>query len=192
MTPFQDGGPGKAGEMPITERISQSRALDALVDRVRRPVTRLLRGRVRQVLGGRGLGHPLHPALIHLPVGCWTSAAVLELAGRRGGTTVLTAVGVAGAVPAALTGWNDWQSLSRPQQRLGVVHAASNVVAATLYAGSLAAGRRTRAGRALAWAGFAAAGTGAFLGGHLAYQGRDLGQPHPAAEQAQRHAVSHS
>src|SRR5688572_9214570 len=40
----------------------------------------------KNFLHGSALGHPLHPALIELPVGAWTLAAILdalELAGLR-------------------------------------------------------------------------------------------------------------
>ena len=37
-----------------------------------------LRGRLRDMLQGVWLGHPLHPAVIDLPIGAWVSAAVLD------------------------------------------------------------------------------------------------------------------
>jgi nitrite reductase/ring-hydroxylating ferredoxin subunit len=61
--------------------------------------------------------------------------------------------------------------MTKDRRRVGLVHAASNLVAVGLYAGSLAARLRGRGakGRALSFAGLSVAGLGAFLGGHLAY-----------------------
>jgi nitrite reductase/ring-hydroxylating ferredoxin subunit len=128
---------------------------------------------MRDVLHGVWLGHPLHPALVQLPVGAWTSSAVLDLLpGQRRASTTLVAVGTAGAVPAIIAGWNDWASLSTTQRRVGLVHAASNAAAVALYSASLAARLNGRhgLGRMLGWAGLSAAGAGAYLGGHLAYK----------------------
>ncbi|GGK23980.1 membrane protein [Pilimelia terevasa] len=171
---------------------------DARLDRVADP----LRARVRRVLGsgpadavlsGRWLGHPLHPAVIHLPVGAWLSGAVLDLSPRhRAAATLLTGVGLAGAVPSALAGWHDWAALSRPQRRVGLVHAGSNLLAVALYGASLAArrGGAPGVGRGLSVAGLCAAGVGAYLGGHLSYHGRHLTSPHPASDRADADAVS--
>ena len=64
--------------------------------------------------------------------------------------------------------------------RTGLVHAAANVAALSLYAASLAAPRRRAA--ALRLAGLAAAGAGGFLGGHIAYRqsaGANQAEPVP-------------
>src|SRR3954463_13323933 len=39
------------------------------------------RGPVKDALSGTPLGHALHPFLTDLPIGTWTSAAVLDLVG---------------------------------------------------------------------------------------------------------------
>jgi nitrite reductase/ring-hydroxylating ferredoxin subunit len=110
-----------------------------------------------------------------VPVGAYLSAAVLDvLPGRGSGryADLLVAVGLAGTAPAVATGLADFADLHEQQQRVGLVHAVGNAVASVLYAGSLVArlrGRR-RTGVALSFAGLAAAGGAAFLGGHLAYR----------------------
>jgi nitrite reductase/ring-hydroxylating ferredoxin subunit/uncharacterized membrane protein len=155
-------------------RLERASGLDRLGDQLQRAVFSVLRGRrIRDTLHGVWLGHPLHPALVQLPIGAWVSSAVLDLLpGQRRAATVLVAVGTAGAVPAAIAGANDWASLSREQRRVGLVHAMSNAVGMALYAGSLAArlGGRHGTGRALGLLGLAAASGGAYLGGHLAYK----------------------
>ncbi|WP_184539567.1 Rieske (2Fe-2S) protein [Micromonospora polyrhachis] len=155
-------------------KLERASGLDRVGDRIQSGVFAVLRGqRVRDFLHGVWLGHPLHPALVQLPVGAWVSGAILDLLpGQRRAATVLVAVGTASAVPAALAGANDWASLSREQRRVGLVHAMANTVGMALYAGSLAArlSGRHNVGRLLGFSGLAAASSGAYLGGHLAYK----------------------
>ena len=162
-------------------KLEQTAALDRVGDRLQRAVQATLRPqRVRDLLHGVFLGHPLHPAMVQVPVGAWISAAVVDLLpGQRRAATTLVALGTVSAVPAAVAGLNDWAELSRDQRRVGLVHAAANTVGLTLYAGSLAARLTGRhgVGRALAYLGLGAASAGAYLGGHLAYkQGAQVSQ----------------
>jgi nitrite reductase/ring-hydroxylating ferredoxin subunit/uncharacterized membrane protein len=148
------------------------------VDPVLRPLSNAVRALpedARDALHGTWLGHPAHPLMVQIPIGTWLSAAVLDLVpgrGSRRGAGVLIAVGLGAAAPAAWAGLADWAELRKPQQRVGLVHAAANLTALGLYGSSLAArlrGRRMR-GRALAYAGLVAVGAGGWLGGHLAYR----------------------
>ncbi len=162
--------------MPYTplDSIENATALDPVAASLSTALTKVLRpGRLKNLLHGVWLGHPLHPVLVQVPVGAWTSAAVLDaLPGMDAAADTLIAVGLAGVVPALATGWTDWSDLHEQQKRVGLVHAAANAVAATLYAGSLVSRRRGHrgTGRALAWAGYATAGLGSYVGGHLAYR----------------------
>ncbi|WP_433346279.1 Rieske 2Fe-2S domain-containing protein [Micromonospora sp. CA-111912] len=165
----------------LLTRIEQNSALDRVGDRLQRAVQATIRPqRVRDLLHGVFLGHPLHPALVQVPVGAWISAAVLDLMpGQRRAATTLVGLGTVGALPAAVAGLNDWAALTRDQRRVGLVHAASNTVGLALYAGSLAArlSGRHGTGRALAYLGLTAASAGAYVGGHLAYkQGAQVNQ----------------
>ncbi|MDT0306611.1 Rieske (2Fe-2S) protein [Streptomyces sp. DSM 44917] len=154
------------------DRVESARWADPLLMRLRGLVRSLPEG-TRDALHGTRLGHPVHPVLVQVPIGTWTSAAVLDLLpGRRRGAGLLVGVGLAAAAPAALAGWADWAELHKPQMRVGLVHAAANTVAVGLYAASLAArlrGRRMK-GRALAYAGLLTVSAGGALGGHLAYR----------------------
>ncbi|MEU6021167.1 Rieske (2Fe-2S) protein [Micromonospora sp. NPDC047134] len=158
----------------LLTKIEQNSRLDRFGDRLQRAVQGTLRGqRVRDLLHGVWLGHPLHPAMVQVTVGSWMSAAVLDLLpGQRRAATALIAVGTASAVPSAVAGLNDWAALARDQRRVGLVHAASNSVALVLYGGSLAArlSGRHGLGRALGFLGLSAASAGAYIGGHLAYK----------------------
>lgn len=134
---------------------------------------------IEDVLHGTGLGHPLHPALTDLPVGAWTVALVFDaLDAWRGdeqlapGADTAIAIGLFGAVAAVATGLSDWQELDTKPLRLGLVHGVLNLSATLLYAGSLVlrgSGAR-ESGRTLAFAGYAACLTAAYLGGDLVYR----------------------
>ncbi|MEX5259663.1 DUF2231 domain-containing protein [Kocuria sp. CPCC 205263] len=120
------------------------------------------------------IGHPLHPLLTDVPIGAWTMAAVLDLAGGPStarAADVLVAAGLAAAVPTAATGLNDWFDTQGADRRIGLVHATANSVALTFYAASLAARLRGRrgAGRALALVGYGCVTGGGYLGGHLVF-----------------------
>lgn len=110
---------------------------------------------------------------MQFPIGAWLSAAVLDLLpGERRAARILVGAGLVGAVPSAVAGWTDWAELRRPQMRVGLVHAAANVTGVAFYAASFVArcrGRHMR-GRAWAFCGLAAVGTGGAIGGHLAYR----------------------
>ncbi|GAA3759762.1 hypothetical protein GCM10022402_42100 [Salinactinospora qingdaonensis] len=133
---------------------------------------RIPEGRFRDMLHGVPLGHPLHPPLVQVPIGAWTSAALLDLFPRtHRAATALINVGIVTALPAALAGTTDWSRQNRSHQRVGLVHAAANGTALGLYlASSLARIRGRRGwGRALAFAGLTSVGVSSFLGGHIAY-----------------------
>jgi nitrite reductase/ring-hydroxylating ferredoxin subunit/uncharacterized membrane protein len=156
----------------LAERIERAHALDPVISGLSDSVVRALpAGSRTDALHGVPFGQPAHPALVRLPLGCWTSAVILDMfRGTERAAAVLIAAGVAGTAPAAATGLADWSALHRDQQRVGLVHAVTQASAATLFLGSLAAraGGRTGYGRALSASGLALATAGAYLGGHLA------------------------
>src|SRR5207237_8212087 len=157
----------------LVTRLERMRALDPVSDRLRDLVLTVQSNqRLRDALRGVWLGHPLHPALVHAPIGAWLSAALLDaMAGQEKAATTLVAAGTAAALPSATTGAADWSALSREQRRVGLVHAWANLAAVGLYGASLAARLRGnhRAGRRLGYVGLGVAGAGAYLGGHLSF-----------------------
>jgi nitrite reductase/ring-hydroxylating ferredoxin subunit len=141
-----------------------------LARRIRRT---LRRSGAADVLHGVPIGQPAHPPLAMLPVGCWASAALLDLLpGNIRAARALIAAGIAGAAPAAATGIADWSELHREQQRVGLVHAASGATATALYSASLVArmAGRERSGKLLSLGGLTVAAAGGYLGGHLAFR----------------------
>jgi nitrite reductase/ring-hydroxylating ferredoxin subunit/uncharacterized membrane protein len=125
---------------------------------------------IRDLLDGVWFGNPLHPALTDIPIGAWTAAFALDLAGSEGADEALK-VGIIGAVPTALTGLNDWSHLKGDARRIGTVHAIVNSAGLTLNVLSLVARRSgmRRVGKVLSGAAYAGTLFSAHLGGHLSF-----------------------
>jgi nitrite reductase/ring-hydroxylating ferredoxin subunit/uncharacterized membrane protein len=158
--------------MGILDRVADAAALDKVIDPARRAVQAALPQPMKNLLHGTWLGHPVHPVLVHVPVGTWLSAGLLDLVPPlRPAATVLIGTGVAAAVPASLSGAADWSEQDTGVRRLGALHASLNTVALSLYIGSLAACRRGRGslGLALSYAGLGVATGSAAVGGHMSY-----------------------
>jgi nitrite reductase/ring-hydroxylating ferredoxin subunit len=156
--------------MGAISALEHAERLDKAVAAGQRVVQVVPDGRVRDFLHGVWLGHPLHPVLVQGAAGAWVSASIIglvpdsEAAARR-----LTAAGVMAAAPSVVAGAVDWSDQPPQHQRVGVVHACANVVAAALYGSSLVT-RTPRLSRALRLGGLAALGVSGFLGAHLSYR----------------------
>jgi len=167
---------------PIGHELFERIASFELVDGPAKTIAKTVRSlkapaKVNEALSGTWLGHPVHPLLILLPMGSWTSAVLLDWTGGDDAETaadLLIGAGLAAAVPTIATGYADWadtEPASDSVRRVGIVHAAVNATAAGLFGASLAAragGARGR-GKLLALAGISAIGVGGYLGGHLTY-----------------------
>src|SRR3954468_9623615 len=123
----------------LAERLGRTEALDQPAQRVAGVIRKVLKpGRVKDLLSGTWLGHPLHPLLTDIPIGTWTSAVILDLVGGRDAqraADLLIGAGVAAALPTAASGYSDWGDtvLGNPSaRRIGLVHAASNISALVL------------------------------------------------------------
>ena len=157
----------------VSDRLERAEGLDRVVGPVQQVVQKIPPGRFKDALHGVWLGHPVHPMLVQVPVGAFMSAAFLDALGRDGdGARHLIGLGLLASAPAALAGSADWAEQHEQQMRTGVVHAAANSAAISLYAGSLMARarRRTGLGKALGYAGLAAVAVGGLLGGDIAYR----------------------
>jgi nitrite reductase/ring-hydroxylating ferredoxin subunit len=155
--------------MQLISRLEQDSRLDPLVSAGQRAARLLRPGKVRDALHGVWLGHPLHPVLVQAAAGAWLSASVMDLAGDEAAARLLAAAGLAAAIPAAAAGTADWSEQHEQQMRVGIVHAAGNLLAAGLYGASLAA-RGPRLGRALRLGGLAAVSASGLLGGHISFR----------------------
>jgi nitrite reductase/ring-hydroxylating ferredoxin subunit/uncharacterized membrane protein len=133
----------------------------------------LRRAGLKRLLSGSWLGHPLHPLATDAVIGSWTMAAILDLDERSGeATDRLLGVGILAAIPTAAAGLSDWADMTEKRtRRMGLVHAAGNVVALSLNGASYLArkgGRRTLGRWLTAASGLPLAVSG-FLGAHMAY-----------------------
>lgn len=165
---------------PLAEKVEAMAGLDRVGKAVQDAVNAALPTKAKDALNGAWLGHPVHPLLTDMPIGFWTSAAVLDVLGGKGGRKAadrLVALGILAAVPTAATGAANWADFNEAKpRRVGVVHAAANTVALLCQVASYRNRRRGHRLRAKAWSagGLGALTVGGFLGGHLAY-GQGIG-----------------
>jgi nitrite reductase/ring-hydroxylating ferredoxin subunit len=174
--PARHSGTGRRrvpGLADAAYRVAHAQRLDPAARTLTTAVQRRVgTGTRADALHGVWLGQPVHPALTGLPMGFWTSAAVLDFVpGSQRAAKTLIALGLAGSVPAAAAGLADWSALHREQQRVGLAHGAADAGAWALFAGSLLARAtgREASGRMLALGGLATLTAGAYLGRHLAF-----------------------
>jgi nitrite reductase/ring-hydroxylating ferredoxin subunit/uncharacterized membrane protein len=133
---------------------------------------------LRNVLDGVWLGAPLHPALTDVPLGSWSAAATFDAVDLLRGEDSLAeaadaalALGILAAVPAALSGINDWSYLLGDSKRVGTVHALVNTSGLALNVASLALRRNGRRdlGRLISSVAYSGAIFAAHLGGELSF-----------------------
>jgi nitrite reductase/ring-hydroxylating ferredoxin subunit/uncharacterized membrane protein len=151
-------------------------ALDGLSGPVQKAVAAIVpdSSRLKDLLSGTWLGHPVHPPLTDVVIGSWTSALVLDVLGGKESAQAserLIAAGIVAAVPTAAAGLSDWADTRGGSSRVGTVHAAGNSTALVLHALSWVARRRgdRRRGLALSMLGYGVATFSAWLGGHLSF-----------------------
>jgi nitrite reductase/ring-hydroxylating ferredoxin subunit/uncharacterized membrane protein len=160
----------------VAERIVGVEALDAVAAPLQAAANTVVpqRSQLKDFLSGTWLGHPLHPPLTDAVVGSWTSALVLDLVGGEDSEPAadcLVALGIAAAVPTALSGLSDWADVRGGARRVGVVHAVGNTTALLLHMLSWSSRRRGARdrGKLLSGIGVAIASFSAWLGGHLSF-----------------------
>ncbi len=89
--------------------------------------------------------HPLHPALVHFPIACWSLATIADLASLWWGEPawrlagVLLIVGTVTAIAAMATGFVEFMKVAKDSPALGDInrHMLLVMSAWTLYAASL-------------------------------------------------------
>jgi len=135
---------------------------------------------IKNVMHGTAvLGHPLHPALTDVPIGAWTVGVIADwLFVATGRVPALAgdlalAVGVAGAILAAVTGYTDFHETEGHERRTAIVHGLTMSLVLLLDGVSLglrlgAPGTRFTA-IALSSGAWVFAVGGAYVGGHLTF-----------------------
>lgn len=139
-----------------------------------------------EFLQGKWMKHPLHPAIVHIPVSMWVGSFLFDLIALTGVapdilsrlSTYALGFGLLVALVAIPTGIADWWGIGKdkPAWQLGILHMAFNWVASLAFGLSLG----IRLGNnissppetlplllSLAGVGFISAG--AYLGGRMAY-----------------------
>ncbi|WP_304452645.1 Rieske 2Fe-2S domain-containing protein [Nocardiopsis sp. YSL2] len=153
--------------------IERDERLDPPASVLQRLADTVPEGRLRDLLHGVPLGHPLHPLSVQLPLGAWFSAALLDVlpGDHRRSAHALVNLGLLFALPSSVSGIVDLADQQERQKRVGVAHAAANGLGSLLFGASSAARAAGRHGwgRALTLAGLGAVAVGGSLGGHLAY-----------------------
>jgi nitrite reductase/ring-hydroxylating ferredoxin subunit/uncharacterized membrane protein len=160
---------------PVVHRVERATELDGVAGNLSGKISRVRSARMTDLLSGTWLGHPLHPLLTDLPIGCWTSAWLLDLVGGRSrheAARTLVGIGVVTAVPTAAAGLSDWADTVGEDRRVGLVHAAGNTAGLVCFALSWWARKRGHRGSGviLGMVGATATTAAAYLGGHLVYR----------------------
>src|SRR5437870_2395750 len=98
---------------------------------------------MKALLQGKWLGHPLHPALVHIPTGAWSAVVIFDLfsiAGKGGEAMALASfacivIGIAAALLAAPTGLADFWDIKpdKPAKKLGWIHFSINLLVLTIF-----------------------------------------------------------
>ena len=173
-------------EQAIANFIDEQEWIDAL-DPIQKAVREWLSKSkpLKNALHGVWLEHPLHAALVAIPVGAFTVAAILDALDVRAADKVI-GIGILGALASAVTGITDWSEIDARAKKIGAVHGSLNVVATALYTASwIMRGddERRRSAIALSTLAFVIANSAAYLGGHLVF-GEQVGVDHTATADA--------
>lgn len=143
---------------------------------------------IKNFLHGKWLGHPVHPMVTDVPIGAWTTAAVLdtlELCGSdkyRDGADAAISIGLVGAAGAAVTGLTDWTGTTEVERKAGLAHALLNIGATALYFTSFLLRKRKNSRKtaiSLSMAGYCITTVSAYIGGNLVYN-QQVGVNHTA------------
>jgi len=124
---------------PFAERLSDGlqHIIQVVVGAHRKPPRRL-----KSLLNGTWLGHPLHPAITDVPITAWITTAVFDVlwlispvtfAWAARGAEVTVLIGLLAALGAIVTGLTDWSDTYGAERRVGLNHALFNASATILY-----------------------------------------------------------
>ncbi|MGI8578112.1 MAG: Rieske 2Fe-2S domain-containing protein [Nocardioidaceae bacterium] len=154
----------------VTASIENATVLDAPASVGQKLTAKIPPGKVKDLLSGTPIGHPLHPALVALPIGAFAGALALDAtSGDRAASRRLIGLGLCAALPTAAAGLSDWGDTQGAERRVGLAHALGNSMGLSLLAWSWRVRGRGSSGAVSAVAGFAIMGAAGWLGGHLAY-----------------------
>ena len=157
----------------MATRIERAKGLDSVADPVAEAADKVLSPKwLTNLLSGTPIGHPVHPLLVTIPIGAWTSSVFFDVTGQEEAADALVGLGVLGVrsprrSPASATG----ATRHGAERRVGLMHVVANNVATCAYAASWFARRagQRKIGVVLSLVGATAVSVGGWLGGHLSY-----------------------
>jgi uncharacterized membrane protein/nitrite reductase/ring-hydroxylating ferredoxin subunit len=98
---------------------------------------------LKEVLQGRPFGHPLHPGIVHFPIGLFIFSFILDIATYLlpapgpiyRGTIYTLGIGLGMSLLAALAGFADWLDIrsDHPSKKTANLHMVLNMVAVLLF-----------------------------------------------------------
>lgn len=186
--------PPQPTPQPLAERVSDAlqHIIQVVVGAQRKPPRRL-----KSLLNGTWLGHPLHPLITDIPVTAWVITAIFDViwlispttfAWAARGAEVTVVLGLLGALGAIVTGLTDWSDTYGAERRVGLNHAIFNAIATILYLVSFVLRLPEAAGDSvlaaiLGFLGLISVMYAAFLGGDMVFT-KGTGVNHTAWEVA--------
>ena|SRR5687768_966368 len=103
---------------------------------------------LKAILQGKPLRHPLHPFLVHFPIGLFVLSFLLDIVrsiwprieGLSEGAFYSMAAGVVTALISAVPGFEDYTDIRRdhPARKIAVAHMVLNLIVVALYAANIA------------------------------------------------------
>lgn len=131
-------------------------------------------------------GHPFHAILVTIPIGAWVASIVFDLIGAlsedpepfRAGASLIIAVGLVGALIAAVVGLLDLATLTRgtPVRKIALTHMTLNFAAMAVFSIGLALrgasgfDGESIGGVVASIVGLVLIGASGFLGGEMTYR----------------------
>lgn len=129
--------------------------------------------RIRDLLNGTWLGHPIHAAITDVPVGALGISVILDLANQRTGADMSLVVGILAMLGAAASGAADYADTDGTARVRATTHSTIMVVALLVFLVSLglrAGGPADRTVPIVASVmGFLLLSAGAFVGGDVVF-----------------------
>lgn len=129
-------------------------------------------------------GHPLHPMVVTVPIGCWLAAVIFDIVAFAGddpaafttGARWLYGIGVIGAVVAAVFGLMDFTRLTpgTRARKIATIHLVLNLVGVAIFTAAwlvhIGNDDPSAVGLVLGLIGLCGLAVSGFLGGELAYR----------------------
>jgi nitrite reductase/ring-hydroxylating ferredoxin subunit/uncharacterized membrane protein len=151
--------------------------------------------RLKTLLSGTWLGHPLHPLFTDVPIGAWILTVILDIiwlvspsgnAWAARGAQVTVLIGVLGALGAFYTGISDWSDTYGSERSVGLLHGSLNTLAILIFAISTilrfsSGPGDTTPAAILGFIGFAVMSVAAYFGGTMVFD-KGVGVNHTAWE----------